>query len=822
MRTYDYQNRLADLVRQGRSIILQAPTGAGKTFASLWPFYTGWAASESKMPQKCVYAVPMRVLANQFEEEVKRLVTEEMRFKSPPMVKKQTGEYKQDPEFRADITFATIDQVLSSWLMAPYSLPRRLGNMNAGAFVGSYLIFDEFHLFDPDSTLPTTLQMLKTLNSISPFVLMTATFSKEMLEKLANHLNAKAFLLTDEMLAEIPAQEKDRRFYTAAVSMTFKDENKQVRAAEKAVSHILQTHQNQTIDKPRTLVVCNQVERAQAVFTALRDQKPDGVTVCLLHSRYLKEDRQKIEDFIRQEFNKDKEQQSIPSLIVVATQVVEVGLDMSCVVLHTDLAPAASVLQRAGRCARYPGETGQVYVYPLDEKGYAPYHGRHARQECLLAWEWLQVNQDRHLTFADEQALINYAHAASDNMILSAVFGTEYERQEQIWKAWEGKKDRGETAVLIRNIQSVSVAVHSDPDQLAAGPFKAESFSLHPGTLQGKFAQWQAKNDALDPDIDEGYLDWLVCKLVEDVEDEEDIQGNRPIRYGFKIVSSRHDLHAPLLVVNPALVGYSSELGLTLYPSEQYECDVPETAVAQQYTPYSYKLESYYRHIELVHQAFVNESLSLFNVAARRLEKAYEWCEGIITEMAHLVMAVHDVGKLSQGWQAWAQTWQKAIGQSELDFPTAHTDYDPTNPRHQIKVGKRPSHAVESALASLPIMQKLIISDMEKYRPLLRAAFTAVARHHAPFSSQPGSYRLIPTHMQEIENTLHLLPNSVQQLCQDIEAHANTDAQKDLPTDFIERYLLINSRNERDVCCYMLLVRALRTADQIGTKLGSL
>lgn len=821
MKPYDYQNRIADLIRQGKNIILQAPTGAGKTFASLWPFYKGWAASQSQMPPKCVYAVPMRVLANQFEEEVNRLVTEEMRFKTPPTVKKQTGEYKEDPEFRADITFATIDQVLSGWLMAPYSLPRRLGNLNAGAFVGSYLIFDEFHLFDPDSTLPTTLQMLKTLNDVSPFILMTATFSNEMLVKLAHHLNAEPFLLTEEMLAEIPTQNKERRFYTAEAPLAFKDEDRKIWATDTAVTHILQTHQTQPDDKPRTLVVCNQVERAQAVYTALREQKPDGVTVYLLHSRFLKKDRQAIEAFVRREFGKEKEKQTVPSLILVATQVVEVGLDMSCTVLHTELAPAASVLQRAGRCARYPGELGQVHVYPLAEKGYAPYHGKHARQQCDLAWEWLQANQDRHLTFADEQALINHAHTASDNMILNAVFGAEYERLEQIRAVWRGEKDRGETAALIRSVQSVSVVIHSDPEQLAAAPFKADSFALHPGMLQGKFAQWQERNEALDPDFDEGRLDWLVCKLVEDVDDEESIQGNRPIHYGFKKVDSKYDLYAPLLVINPALVGYLPELGLTLYPGKHYECEIPETAVARQYKAYSYKLESYYRHIELVHKAFVDESLVSFSTAAGRLERAYDWRSGIVTEMAHLVMAVHDVGKLSQGWQGWAQTWQKAIGQGRLDFPAAHTDYDPENPRHKIRVGKRPSHAVESALASMPIMQKLVAVDIDKYGPLLRAAFTAVARHHAPFSAQPGSYQLIPTHMQEIETTLQLLPRNVRQVCQNVTAYAKVNANEDMSSDFIEQKLLINPRNEQDICCYMLLVRALRTADQKGTSMGS-
>ncbi|MCA9936497.1 MAG: hypothetical protein KC415_21330, partial [Anaerolineales bacterium] len=343
------------------------------------------------------------------------------------------------------------------------------------------------------------------------------------------------------------------------------------------------------------------------------------------------------------------------------------------------------------------------------------------------------------------------------------------------------------------------------------------SFSLHPGTLQGKFAQWKDANEALDPGFDEGHLDWLICKLVEDkATDEDAAQSNQPIRYGFKKATSKYDLHAPLLVINPALVGYSSELGLTLYKGEHYECDVPETAVTT-YTPYGYKLESYYRHIELVHQAF-SEEAAPFSAAAERLEKAYGWRSGIITEMAHLVMAVHDVGKLSQGWQGWAQTWQEAIGMGELTFPAAHTDYDPTNPAHKVKVGKRPSHAVESALASFPILQGLPASEMEKYQPLLRAAFTAVARHHAPFSSQPASYQLIPNYMREIENTLQLLSNNVQQLCQNAAAYPKANAND--VSDFIEG-LLINPRDERDVCSYMLLVRALRTADQKGTEKGS-
>src|SRR5690606_23018608 len=116
----------------------------------------------SELPRKLIYSVPMRVLANQFYKEDKHLL-QLMRITNEPKISLQTGEYREDPSFEKDMIFATIDQVLSSWLMHPYSLSGRKGNINAGALVGSYLVFDEFHLFAPDSTLPTTLQMLKTL-----------------------------------------------------------------------------------------------------------------------------------------------------------------------------------------------------------------------------------------------------------------------------------------------------------------------------------------------------------------------------------------------------------------------------------------------------------------------------------------------------------------------------------------------------------------------------------------------------------------------------------------------------------------------------------
>lgn len=825
----------------GRSVILQAPTGAGKTRASLTPFLdTFWDASADVFPKKCVYIVPMRVLANQFTEETRELAqTYGRKFKREIHVGRQTGEYREDPEFQRDLTFATIDQVLSSWLLRPYSQSKRKWNINAGAFVGSYLIFDEFHLFDPDSTLPTTLQMLKTLNGLSPFLLMTATFSKEMLRELAVELDAEPILLREDDLSDVPSQNKTRTFQTIAQPL--------VSDEALYVDGIIEAHLGQN-GRRRSLIVCNQVERAQIVYQALR-KHPElrDVKVQLLHSRFLQKDRQAIENEIRHEFHKEEAGHIYKheSMIVVGTQVVEVGLDMSCRALHTELAPGAAVLQRAGRCARYEGEVGHVYVYFVEPEKRAPYSGKEAKLQCELTWEWLQTHEGQHLDFVKEQALINHAHMPSDKRMLAGLRGTERTLLDKIEALWQGDGSRAEAAALIRDIQAVSVVVHSDPDQFSHAPFAVDSFSLHPGTLQGKYAQWQEENEAIDPDWDDGRLPWLAKKL-EEIEDEEETQGNRPIRYQFPKVRGKSDLYAPLIVLHPGLVTYSPELGLVLSPAklgldlnavEPYECDVPPFTEKQERAQYGYQLESYERHIELVQQAFTQNWhssveaqgygswLEWVTAVGNRLEQKYNWQPGIVADMAQLVICLHDVGKLSMGWQGWAQTWQAKVGNAlPTEGTAAHTDYDPTNPTHKElnrKLGgKRPTHAVESAYAAAPLLLSLLPD--KDHRPLFRAAFTAVARHHGPFSSQPGSYRLIAGVEGHVAATAVALAPSL------LTAINKATLKSDLAYDFKtqrgidDNFLIQPDKDERDLPCYLIFVRALRFADQEGTKRGTI
>ncbi len=100
---------------------------------------------------------------------------------------------------------------------------------------------------------------------------------------------------------------------------------------------------------------------------ALKDR---DIKVALLHSRFFKTDRSVIEKNLQGWFGKESKNLNA---ILVSTQVVEAGIDISCDVMHTELAPANSLIQRAGRCARYSG-TGKVFIYELeDPANFLPY-----------------------------------------------------------------------------------------------------------------------------------------------------------------------------------------------------------------------------------------------------------------------------------------------------------------------------------------------------------------------------------------------------------------------------------------------------------------
>ena len=121
MPLYPYQERVKAIIQSGRSVILQAPTGAGKTRAALAPFIEAFFEQPPEaFPRKCLYSVPMRVLANQFVKQYGDYAEAYERVHRRTMeVGIQTGDRPDDPKLESNLIFTTVDQTLSNFLNIP-------------------------------------------------------------------------------------------------------------------------------------------------------------------------------------------------------------------------------------------------------------------------------------------------------------------------------------------------------------------------------------------------------------------------------------------------------------------------------------------------------------------------------------------------------------------------------------------------------------------------------------------------------------------------------------------------------------------------------
>lgn len=118
-----------------------------------------------------------------------------------------------------------------------------------------------------------------------------------------------------------------------------------------------------------SLVICNTVDMARAVFGAL----PSANHKVLLTSRFRREDRARHEQRLI-DFDAQRKAGGLPEhdpgLICVSTQVIEAGVDISAHRLFTELAPWPSMLQRLGRLNRKgDDQEAQAWVWETPKEG---------------------------------------------------------------------------------------------------------------------------------------------------------------------------------------------------------------------------------------------------------------------------------------------------------------------------------------------------------------------------------------------------------------------------------------------------------------------
>ncbi len=379
---YSHQQELWDGLlsnKQEPSVFLvKAPTGSGKTEAVIAPFLAQFQENRFTIAPRLIYVLPMRVLANQVADRIRSYA---QRISPDISVKIQHGDVPQAPFFIADIVVTTLDQFLYGFARASQQVGRHI-DIPAGAIASSLVVFDEAHMYRDEFTFAIMRALMEILHrSRVPFVVMTATMPETLQKSLFENIN-----LPPEQIIKGETAISSNLTIQIADAPLFA--NGRVNLDDEIIKKIT-TH--------KTLIILNQVKRAQMVYDEIKGRLGlDDQQIVLLHSRFTREDRKAHEEQALSMIpHKNGGKLVVPpgDAVVVATQVLEAGIDFSAEILLTELAPADSLIQRAGRCARYKGESGELIIFPVEEenKGYLPYE----KESLLNTLEWLQKNKNK-------------------------------------------------------------------------------------------------------------------------------------------------------------------------------------------------------------------------------------------------------------------------------------------------------------------------------------------------------------------------------------------------------------------------------------------
>jgi len=382
---YEHQVKAWEkLIGGDTPLLLRAPTGSGKTEAVVAPFLYQFVKNDFFIAPRLIYVLPMRVLANTLTERIKKYVS-----KVSPHISVQLhhGDHPYSPFFMSDIVVTTLDQFVYAFARTSEQVGRHI-DVPAGVIASSLVVFDEAHMYRDEFTFSIMRALMEILyHSKVPFVIMTATMP-ESLEK--------------SLFENILISEDNKIHGTTEINSTLSIEvasETLVKGGEVNLSDELL----EKIREKKTLIVVNQVKRAQRVYEEIKKRLGlEYGEIVLLHSRFTRKDRRENEERALSLLpHKEEGRIKVPEGvgIVVATQVLEAGIDFSAELLLTELAPSDSLVQRAGRCARYEGERGEMIIFPVEgDKSWLPYEKRHL-EETL---KWLKDNNNFNIKNFEE------------------------------------------------------------------------------------------------------------------------------------------------------------------------------------------------------------------------------------------------------------------------------------------------------------------------------------------------------------------------------------------------------------------------------------
>ena len=402
-------------MNRDKNLIVIAPTGSGKTEASLL-----WMNGE-----KSFYTLPLKVSSNAIYLRIK----ENYEYKDVALLhsdamavylreyngNEDIGEkYERSKMLSQPLTVCTVDQLFRF-------VYRALGTeIFAATLKYSKLVLDEIQAYEP-RVIATIIYGLKMIQKMGgKFAIITATFPPVLKYFMEQYglVEGKQYIFKDFTGKEYQVEKYPRH-------------KVEIRHSEMNLDEIRLRGKNRKV-----LVICNTVSKAQKLY-----KKLEGENVWLLHSKYIRRDRAFLERKIM-EFSESGE-----SGIWITTQIVEASLDIDFDILYTEMCTADSLLQRMGRCnrkGRYCPNEANIVVFD-NRNGVSEGKRRSVYEdklydrslELLSKYEHILFSEDKKTAYMNEvysvdgvKETIYFENIQKDLKLFSEIHPTEYSADE--------------------------------------------------------------------------------------------------------------------------------------------------------------------------------------------------------------------------------------------------------------------------------------------------------------------------------------------------------------------------------------------------------
>ncbi|MHC1581466.1 MAG: CRISPR-associated helicase Cas3' [Candidatus Syntropharchaeia archaeon] len=361
------------------SAILRAPTGSGKTEAAIL-----WAQKNQSHNGRLFYVLPYTASINAMYRRLRKIFGDNnvglLHHRATASLYQMLAddEDKLSHLDRQDIAKAISElsreiyfpiRVCTPHQILRYTLRGKGWEAMLVEFPNACFIFDEIHTYDP-RVVGLTLGSAKLLSRWGGCSLFLSATLPEFLSQLIREVMGDIPFIEPD-----PNQKEDKEILDRKRHwITVKDGN---------IFDYLEEIVESCSKSSSTLIVCNHVGTAQKVYLEIKRRiknlKPEDII--LLHSRFTYEDRNYKESIIT------SEDRGLPR-ILVATQVVEVSLDVDFEQGYMEPAPIDALVQRMGRINRVAKRPPANVVVFTEQIGtfnlYCNCRGVEHQQDCIV------------------------------------------------------------------------------------------------------------------------------------------------------------------------------------------------------------------------------------------------------------------------------------------------------------------------------------------------------------------------------------------------------------------------------------------------------